>query len=505
MEQDGKCAMLKERWSDTVENYEELLTELNASIWDYAELKFGEFRSAQALEKLLEQNGFEVRSSVAGMETAFTATCGSGSPVIGILAEYDALSGLSQEAGETCQKPREGTDNGHGCGHCLLGTASVGAALIVKDYLEGHKKNGTVVLAGCPAEEGGSGKAYMARAGIFDRLDIALTWHPGGGYAVLTGSLQANCQAYFRFKGVSSHAAGAPHLGRSALDALELMDVGVNYMREHMEPVDRIHYAITDTGGSSPNVVQNHAEVLYLIRSENTEKVRKLYERVCKIARGAAMMTETAVEIVFDKACSNTISNEVLEQLLYESMERVPLPVYSEEELKFAAEMKKTITDRDIESDLSISFMEGREKRGAEARYRELVMSDFVVPHRHREVLVAGSSDVGDVSHTVPTAQFIGGCFVPGTPAHSWQMVSQSKSETAVKGMLYAARVLADAAIRVIEDPQIAVLAREEFKTVTEGKAYCCPIPPDVLPNMNSGQKTAEQPSGLRQTVQDAG
>lgn len=482
----------KERWSDKVENYEELLTELNACIWDYAELKFGEYRSAQALEKLLEEMGFEIKSGVAGMETAFTATYGSGSPVIGILAEYDALSGLSQEAGKTCQKPRKGTDNGHGCGHCLLGTAAVGAALMVKDYLDENQKSGTVVLAGCPAEEGGSGKAYMARAGIFDCLDIALTWHPGGGNAVLTGSLQANCQAYFRFKGVSSHAAGAPHLGRSALDAVELMDVGVNYMREHMEPVDRIHYAITDTGGSSPNVVQNHAEVLYLIRSEDTEKVGKLYERVCKIARGAAMMTETEVEIVFDKACSNTISNEVLEKLLYESMERVPLPVYSEDELKFAEEMKKTVTDRDIASDLSIGFMEGREKRSVEARYRELVMSDFVVPHRHREILVAGSSDVGDVSHTVPTAQFIGGCFVPGTPAHSWQMVSQSRTGLAVKGMLYAARVLADASIRIIEDPRIAVSAGEEFKTVTEGRAYCCPIPPEVLPNRNKGLKAQE-------------
>ena len=475
-----------------MKNYEDLLTELNACIWDYAELKFGEYRSAQLLEKRLEENGFEVKSGVAGMETAFTATAGSGSPVIGILAEYDALSGLSQEAGKAVKKPRSGTDNGHGCGHCLLGAASVGAALMVKDYLDENKKSGTVVLAGCPAEEGGSGKAYMARAGIFDRLDIALTWHPGGGHAVLTGSLQANCQAYFRFKGVSSHAAGAPHLGRSALDAVELMDVRVNYMREHMEAVDRIHYAITDTGGSSPNVVQNHAEVLYLIRSEDTEKVSKLYERVCKIARGAAMMTETEVEVIFDKACSNTVSNEVLEQLLYESMERVPLPDYSEDELKFAAEMKKTITDRDIGSDLSIGFAEGREKRELEARYRELVMSDFIVPHRHREILVAGSSDVGDVSHTVPTAQFIGGCFVPGTPAHSWQMVSQSRSGLAVKGMLYAARVLADASIRVIEDPRIAESAGEEFKTVTGGMPYCCPIPPDVLPNMNAGLKTAE-------------
>lgn len=468
------------------EKYEEQLTNLNASVWDYAELKFGEYRSAAALEEILEENGFKLNKGVAGMETAFTATMGSGHPVIGILAEFDALSGLSQEAGAVSPTLRSGTNNGHGCGHSLLGTASVGAALIIGDYLKENKKQGTVVLAGCPAEEGGSGKAYMARAGVFDGMDIALTWHPGGGNAVITGSFQANCQVYFRFKGVSSHAAGAPHLGRSALDAVELMDIGVNYMREHMEPTDRIHYAITDTGGISPNVVQNHAEVLYLIRSTDSDKVKKLYERVCKIARGAAMMTETQVEIVFDKACSNVISNSVLEQLLYESMIRVPLPAYTEEELRFAAEMKKTITEEDIGSDMSLVFLTGAKKRSMEAKYRDLIMADFVVPHSHEDIYIAGSSDVGDCSHVVPTAQFAGGCFVPGTPGHSWQMVSQGKSGTAVKGMLYAASVLADAAVRVIEEPEIAEKAREEFVEVTGGQAYICPIPPEIQPNMNA-------------------
>lgn len=470
-----------------MEKYVKILSELNASIWDYAELKFHEHRSAAAHEKVLEEHGFEVIKGIAGMETAFTATAGSGHPIIGILAEFDALSGLSQESGMTEPMPRRGMENGHGCGHCLLGTASVGAALMVRDYLEESGKSGTVILAGCPAEEGGSGKAYMARAGIFDSFDIALTWHPGGGHAVLTGSFQANCQAYFRFKGISAHAAGAPHLGRSALDAVELMDVGVNYMREHMEVTDRVHYAITDTGGSSPNVVQNHAEVLYLIRSVDAEKVKLLFERVCKIARGAAMMTETEVEIVFDKACSNIISNSVLEQLLYESMNRVPLPAYTNEELQFAAEMKKTITDADISSDMSLIFLSGAEKRRMEAKYRELAMADFVVPHCHRDLCIPGSSDVGDCSHVVPTAQFIGGCFVPGTPAHSWQMVSQGKSEIAVKGMIYAAQVLADAAKRVIEEPEIAENARREFEEETEGRHYACPIPPEIKPNMNAG------------------
>lgn len=474
-----------------MQNYEELLEKLNARIWDYAELKFEEYQSAEALKHVMEEYGFSVESGLAGMETAFRATAGKGRPVIGLLAEYDALSGLSQKAGQTKPVPREETENGHGCGHCLLGTAAAGAALMARDYLLETGREGTIVLIGCPAEEGGSGKAYLARAGVFDGLDAALTWHPAGGNAVLTGSLQANCQAYFRFHGVSAHAAGAPHLGRSALDAVELMDVGVNYMREHMEPTDRIHYAITDTGGSSPNVVQNHAEVLYLIRSTDTEKVKKLYERVKNIARGAALMTETKVEVVFDKACSNILSNSVLEQLLYDCMKTVPLPSYTEEELAYAEKIKETITDADIASDMSLMMAQGAEKRRLASRYRELPMADFVVEHRHQELFLPGSSDVGDCSHAAPTAQFVGACFVPGTPAHSWQMTAQGKEKTAVKGMFYAAQVLSEACRRLLEEPELVKQARKEFEETTEGKPYECPIPAEILPNANGKRENA--------------
>ncbi len=472
-----------------MQNYEKLLEKLNAEIWDYAELKFEEYKSADTLIDTMENHSFSVERGLAGMDTAFRATAGTGRPVIGLLAEYDALSGLSQKAGETTPIPREGTDNGHGCGHCLLGTGAVGAALMAKDYLLESGKEGTIMLIGCPAEEGGSGKAYLARAGVFDSLDAALTWHPAGGNAVLTGSLQANCQAYFRFHGVSAHAAGAPHLGRSALDAVELMDVGVNYMREHIEPTDRIHYAITDTGGLSPNVVQNHAEVLYLIRSTDTDKVKRLYERVKNIARGAALMTETTVEAVFDKACSNILSNSVLEQLLYDCMKSTSLPSYTEEELRYAKKMKETITDADIASDMSLMVAHGKEKNRLASLYRTLPMADFVVEHHHQDIFLPGSSDVGDCSHTVPTAQFTGACFVPGTPAHSWQMTAQGKEKTAIKGMFYAAQVLSEACRRLFEKPEIVKQAREVFENDTEGKPYECPIPAEVLPNAN-GKKT---------------
>lgn len=479
-----------------MQNYEELFEKLNAKIWDYAELKFEEYQSSEALIDMMKTHGFSVERGLAGMDTAFRATAGKGRPVIGLLAEYDALSGLSQKAGQLEPIPRKETENGHGCGHCLLGTAAAGAALMAKDYLIQTGREGTVVLIGCPAEEGGSGKAYLARAGVFDDLDAALTWHPAGGNAVLTGSLQANCQAYFRFHGVSSHAAGSPHLGRSALDAVELMDVGVNYMREHMEPTDRIHYAITDTGGSSPNVVQNHAEVLYLIRSTDNNKVKRLYERVKNIARGAALMTETNVEAVFDKACSNILSNSILEQLLYDCMKTIPLPSYTEEELVYAEQMKKTITDADIAGDMSLMMVHGAEKRRLASLYRELPMANFVVEHQHQDLFLPGSSDVGDCSHATPTAQFVGACFVPGTPAHSWQMTAQGKEKTAVKGMFYAAQVLSEACRRLFEKPEIVKQAREVFENDTEGKPYECPIPTEILPNANGKRKKHSYASG---------
>ena len=479
-----------------MQNYEELFEKLNAKIWDYAELKFEEYQSSEALIDMMKTHGFSVERGLAGMDTAFRATAGKGRPVIGLLAEYDALSGLSQKAGQLEPIPRKETENGHGCGHCLLGTAAAGAALMAKDYLIQTGREGTVVLIGCPAEEGGSGKAYLARAGVFDDLDAALTWHPAGGNAVLTGSLQANCQAYFRFHGVSSHAAGSPHLGRSALDAVELMDVGVNYMREHMEPTDRIHYAITDTGGSSPNVVQNHAEVLYLIRSTDNNKVKRLYERVKNIARGAALMTETNVEAVFDKACSNILSNSILEQLLYDCMKTIPLPSYTEEELVYAEQMKKTITDADIASDMSLMMVHGAEKRRLASLYRELPMANFVVEHQHQDLFLPGSSDVGDCSHATPTAQFVGACFVPGTPAHSWQMTAQGKETTAGEGRVDAAQVLSEACRRLFEKPEIVKQAREVFENDTEGKPYECPIPTEILPNANGKRKKHSYASG---------
>ena len=470
-----------------IEKYEKRLEQLNADIWDCSEIRFEERESVKAMAAFLQSEGFRVSIGVADIDTAFTAVWGEGHPVIGLLAEYDALSGMSQEAFSDIKKPREGASNanGHGCGHSLLGTASVGAALLLRDYLKENNKQGTVVLIGCPAEEGGSAKAYLARAGVFDPLDIALTWHPGTCHAVMVGSLQANCQVYYRFKGTSAHAAASPHLGRSALDAVELMNIGVNYMREHMEDSDRVHYAVTDTGGTSPNVVQSHAEVLYLIRSINNKKVEKLYERVNNIAHGAAMMNDTQVDIVFDKACSNVMSNSVLEEMLDASLHAVPLPGYTKEELVFAEKMKKTINVEDARNDLALLPQSEKVKAEVVEKLGQKPICDFVLPYKNIDINIPGSSDVGDCSHCVPTAQISVACFVPGTALHSWQAVSQGKSGIAIKGMLYAAEVLADAGKKAIDCPECVEMAKAEFLKTTGGEKYKCPIPPEVKPNMN--------------------
>lgn len=465
-------------------NYKDILTDLNSNIWGFAELKFNENKSCEAMTSLLEKEGFEIERNVANIPTAYIGTYGNGEPTIGILAEYDALSGLSQEADLPEQRPREGISSGHGCGHNLLGTASIGAALKIRDYLKETGKSGTVKIIGCPGEEGGSGKTFMAREGVFNDLDVAITWHPYNINGIMTGVLLANTQVNFKFKGISSHAATSPHLGRSALDAVELMNVGVNFLREHIEDTDRIHYAITNTGGISPNIVQSHAEVLYLIRSRTTEKVNELYKRVVKIAQGAALMTETEVEIEFDKACSNVVPNSVLEQVLYESFLKVGVPKYTYEEKEYAKKFRETISDNDIKDEIVLKLAPNPIE--LYNKFKSNPICDFIFPHNHLNITIPGSTDVGDVSKIVPTAQIMTACYVIGTQMHSWQAVAQGKSPIAIKGMLLAADVMADAAIRLMEDEETLQAVKDEFIKATAGKGYVCPIPDDVKPRIKS-------------------
>ena len=458
-------------------------TKASDQIWNYAETKFQETRSSETLCSLLAQEGFDVETGIAGLPTAFVASFGSGAPVIAFLGEYDALSGLSQQEGLPEKKSLIEGGNGHGCGHHLLGVGSLAAAAAVKEILTKNKLPGTVRYYGCPGEEGGSGKAFMARAGAFKDVDAALTWHPLTHNAIWSTRFLANYQVAFRFHGKSSHAASAPHVGRSALDAVELMNIGVNYLREHVVPDARMHYAITNSGGASPNVVQGEAEVLYLLRAPELAQVQEIYERVCAIAHGAAMMTGTTHEVIFQKACSNYLPNKALETIMYRHLQQAALPALPENEQQLAQQLQQTMTPEDLQNDLHMAeLLLGGQHRELLPGIRKQLVADSVLPHVHAASLLPGSSDVGDVSWLVPTAQCSTTCYVFGTPGHSWQMVAQGTSSLAHQGMLTAAKTLACTAVDLFTQPELLQLAKAELLQTLDGGTYQCPIPQDVQP-----------------------
>lgn len=452
-------------------------------IWEYAELSMEEHRSAALCVEVLRREGFTVQENVAGIPTAFTASYGDGKPVIGILAEYDALSGLSQRPEQIIPDPMERGGSGHGCGHNLLGAGSLAAAVAVKEMIRQGKLSGTIVLYGCPGEEGCAGKTFMARDGMFRDLDAALTWHPSDVNAVQTGSNAASIQMEYTFTGVAAHAASCPELGRSALDAAELMNVGVQFLREHIRRTDSIHYSFLDAGGSSPNVVQPTARVLYMVRSDNIRNAKKVLERVNNIARGAALMTDTRVSIRQIDGTSSTLSNSVLEELLYENFQSVELPEYAKVETELAGHLYETYEKLDLpggnllqSSDIR-SFVREQSQNGTKP------LNDFLIPHVHSNVMEQGSTDVGDVSWLTPTAQINAVTWPSCVPGHSWQVVSVGKSAVAHKGMLVAAKVLAGTAADLMEAPRILLKAREEFdREAKEG--YDCPIGPEVTPTV---------------------
>ena len=472
----------KQRALDSIEQQHLNLESLSDAIWDHPEVGYHESFAADALCSFLEENGFQVERGLAGIPTAFCGSYGSGAPVIGLLGEFDALPGMSQKAG--CFEKSAVSDDqpGHGCGHNLLGVGSLAAALGLKTYLEaGHP--GTVKFFGCPAEEGGSGKGFMARAGVFQGLDTAFSWHPGDLNSVSTESTMANYQISYRFQGIASHAALSPELGRSALDALELMNVGVQFLREHV-PVDtRIHYAITDTGGTAPGTVQSHAEVLYLLRAAQLPQVKALYERVNKIAQGAAMMTETTVEAKFIKACSNMVLNTELMKVMQRNLEEIPCDFFDEADMDFARKMAATFTYKDSYFEDVAAQIEDPVQREEILKDKDAPIHTVIIPLL-RETQGFVSSDVGDVSWNCPVAQIGTSTMPAGTPMHSWQAVAAGKSPMAHKGMIYAAKVIAASAIDVLEDPEIIRRAKEEFVRRTGGRPYASPIPADVKPRI---------------------
>lgn len=431
-------------------------------IWDYAEVGYKEYNSSKLLQETLKANGFDVKAGVADIPTAFVATFGQGKPVIGILAEYDALPGLAQKA-EPEKKSIEGRIAGHACGHHLFGTASVAAAIELRNSMLKNKLPGTIQVFGTPAEEGGAGKVYMVRAGLFANTDVVLHWHPGSRNAVSPGASLANMSAKFRFRGQSAHASGAPDRGRSALDGVEAMDMMVNMMREHIPSNARIHYVITD-GGKAPNVVPDFAEVYYYVRHPQREVVGELFERVVNCAKGAALGTDTKVEYEIIGGVYNLLPNVTLAKAMHENLSRVGGVVYDANETAFAQKIQESF---------------GKNKP-------PLANAAQVDPFDPGASSVGGgSTDVGDVSWVVPTIGLSTATWAPGTAAHSWQAVACGGMSIGTKGMLVAAKTLALTGLDLLRQPALVTKATEEFNQARGAGFQYVPLLGDRKPALN--------------------
>lgn len=464
-----------------IEQHKDIFTGVADYVWAHPELSLKEFQCAAYYEKVLEEGGFTVEKGVDGIETAFTGSYGSGHPVIGILGEFDALSGLSQACGATEHQPLVEGGAGHGCGHNMLGAGALTAAFAVKNYLETSGHEGTVIFYGCPGEEGGAAKAFMARDNMWRALDAAFSWHPEDVNEVKTGTNNSTIQVMYTFHGRSAHAAGDPENGRSALDAVELMNTGVQYLREHMKSECRVHYAITDAGGISPNVVQDHATVLYMVRAGKVRNCVELQKRVDKIAEGAALMTETTFERTFIDGTADLVPNFALEKVLYDNFAQVELPTYTEEELAFAGKVHATCPVNTAPGFAPTLDEDIRAYSEEKSQHGTIPINNYLMPLYHSTAFCAGSTDVGDVSWQTPTAQIHCAGFVSGAPGHSWQNVSCGGSSIGHKALLLAGKVLALSAIDLYEKPELLKEARAEFEKRTES-GYVCPIEEGAKP-----------------------
>ncbi|HSF16274.1 MAG TPA: amidohydrolase [Vicinamibacteria bacterium] len=409
-------------------------------IWDYAEVGYLETQSSELLQSTLQDAGFSVEAGAAGMPTAFVASYGSGKPIVGILAEFDALPGISQDRSPE-RSVLAGKSAGHACGHHLFGTGSVAAAIATKEWLERTGTTGTIRLYGTPAEEGGAGKVYMVREGLFSDVDAVLHWHAADRNSASANSSLANKSAKFRFHGLSAHASGAPERGRSALDGVEAMNNMVNMLREHVPQETRIHYVIT-SGGAAPNVVPDFAEVYYYVRNPDPKNVIAIFERVVKAAEGAALGTETTMGYEVIHGIYALLPNETLGRAMHANLERVGGVAYTDEERLFAEKVRESFTG-DVPALSSAGEIE-----------------EFEV----KEEGSGGSTDVGDVSWVVPTAGMRAATYVPGTPGHSWQAIASGGSTIGNKGMIVAAKTLTLTAIDLFEDPEIVAEAKREWQ-----------------------------------------
>lgn len=448
---------------DHVSQHADRFGQISRQIWETPELGFHETKSSALLQSELRANGFDVRSNLAGMPTAFTATFGSGKPVIGIMGEFDALPGLSQKD-EPAQDPVVAGAPGHGCGHNLLGSASALAAVAIKEEMQARGLKGTLRYYGTPAEEGGGGKIYMLHAGLFADVDAVLAWHPGDSNRVNLSSLLANNGGRFRFYGIASHAAAAPDRGRSALDGLMEMLMDVEFLREHVPQETRIHYIITN-GGAAPNIVPAFAEANLVARHPDAEVLNGIWERIMDCARAGALASGTRMEFIQGTNYSNVLPNDTLSDVLGRAMRKAGGFSYTSEEQKFATDLQKTLNGPVHSPAPSVVTADKTEGTGS------------------------ASSDAGDVSWVVPTAQFTTATFVPGVSAHTWQAAACAGSSIGRKGMLVAARTLSLAAIELFENPDELKSARDSFQTRLAGRHWTTRIAPDSKPPLDYAVK----------------
>lgn len=444
----------------------EEVKDLSLKVWNNPETSGHEKEAANLYRQILEDYDFKIKE-VDGMEHAFIGEYGSGSPVIAVLAEYDALPGLSQ-ALDTKFNPVEENGPGHGCGHNLLGSAALGGVLAIKKYLEETKTGGTIRFYGCPEEETLIGKVKMIKAGAFEGCDLALSWHPMNANTALESAFLSNNSIKFKFHGISAHAAASPESGRSALDAVELMNVGANYLREHIIDSARVHYTITNAGGA-PNIVPKEAESWYFVRAPHRKDVDDITERLIKIAQGAAMMTETTVDYEVLGGCYEMLPNKVLFDLTHKNMVEIGSPEYTEEELQFAKTIQESL-------DPKLVGAEAKKFISSDSNKKIYLHEGILEKEKASSIVVAGSSDSGDVSWIMPMNLFLTATWPLGVPAHSWQATSSSGSTVGIKGMLYAAEIFSGMMYDLLNNPDIVKEAKDEFNRRTENNKYISPL-----------------------------
>lgn len=464
--------MNEETLCSAVDAEADRLRELARQIWETPEVALSEDESSRHLSAELEREGFDVERGIGGLPTAFVARYGTGSPTIGVLGEYDALPGLSQAAKPEREPIREGSP-GHGCGHNLHGVGALGGAIAAKRAIDGGLE-GTIVYCGCPAEETLVGKPYMARAGAFDDLDAALAWHPSDLSRVRLETANALDSVEYVFEGKAAHAAAAPETGRSALDAVQLLNTGVEYLREHIPDDALLHYVITD-GGDAPNVVPARAAVKYFVRAPTRSSVERLSARLDDVAEGAARMTQTEVTRRFITGCHSYRPNRTLGSEVWNTMQRVGSIDYTDADREFASELQDTVDRDTFESQLSSYPDDVIERIRGRHLYSEPVEPFDQGDHSN------GTADLGEVCRITPTVQFRGATWPVGTPIHTWQAVA-ANGDFATKGVSFAAKVFAGTVYRLLTDPKILDEAWSEHEDRAGDREYTCSVPPDVDP-----------------------